>query len=228
MTNQIEANVKKDSTELQTPWRPGINGMFPIPIFMNQARDEEFKNIDEELKGVAEKLKFAQKDGWNADTHMLSPDPFNRNIIGEYKCKYFLKFLEQSIYQYVYPILQHDGFDYAINGAWMTKTIKGKYAQEHSHGTADLSGVYYIDTTGEDGNLFFDNIHSHACSNALVSQLKAKEIMPLENGLIMLWPGYLKHGTFVNRTDHERISLSFNICLGRAGFGKDVLSNSRI
>tara|TARA_B100001094_G_scaffold113587_1_gene109558 strand:- start:2135 stop:2812 length:678 start_codon:yes stop_codon:yes gene_type:complete len=225
MTRQI---TQKDPTDLQTPWRPGINGMFSLPIFMNQAVDDQFDNIHNELNTVADKIDFAQKNGWNADTHMLSPDPFERNIIEEYKCKYFLEFLEQSIFNYVAPILKHDGFDYCLNGAWMTKTINGKYAQEHSHGTADISGVYYVDTTGEDGNLFFDNIHSHACSNALVANLKAKEIMPLENGLIMLWPGYLKHGTFVNQSDHPRISMSFNIVLSRAGFSKDIISRSRL
>tara|TARA_B100000965_G_scaffold111980_1_gene92451 strand:- start:829 stop:1503 length:675 start_codon:yes stop_codon:yes gene_type:complete len=207
-----------DPHNLETPWRPGINPVFPLPIFINQADPERFKIIDDEFQSVISKIEFAQRDGWNADTHMLSPDPFSKSLIHDYDCKNFMNFLDESVKAYVTPILRHDQFGYAVTESWMTKTVKGKYAQEHSHGTADISGVYYIHTTGKDGNLLFDNIHSNACSNVIIASLKAKEIMPLENGLIMLWPGHLKHGTFVNNTDNERISLSFNICLGRKGF----------
>ena len=47
----------------------------------------------------------------------------------------------------------------------------------------------------------------------------------LENGMIALWPGQLKHRTLVNETDHERISVSFNITLGKKGFGIPTISN---
>ena len=35
--------------------------------------------------------------------------------------------------------------------------------------------------------------------------------LPLENGVIALWPSVLLHNTEPNETDHERISASFNI-----------------
>jgi hypothetical protein len=37
-----------------------------------------------------------------------------------------------------------------------------------------------------------------------------KLIMP-EVGALYLWPGMIEHQTATNKTDHERISLSFNI-----------------
>ena len=205
-----------------------INAIFPLPLFMNKATGETFNNINDELTNVADNIDFSHREGWDSNTHMLTPNAFERNILVDYDCKNFIKFLEECIYDFVYPILKHDGFDYCMSACWMTKTLKNQYAKEHHHGTADISGVYYVDTTGDDGNLFFDNIHSSACSNPLISKINAKEIMPLENGLIMMWPGYLKHGTFSNKTDHARISLSFNLTLSRAGFSKDILSRIRL
>ena len=35
--------------------------------------------------------------------------------------------------------------------------------------------------------------------------------IPLKNGILGLWPAILDHSTEANETDHERISLSFNI-----------------
>ena len=42
--------------------------------------------------------------------------------------------------------------------------------------------------------------------------------MPLKNGKIFLWPGQFRHSTLANETDHERISISFNIIISRKGF----------
>ena len=64
----------------------------------------------------------------------------------------------------------------------------------------------------------FDNIHSQLCGNYVFSNLPGKQPMPIQKGLLMLWPGPLRHGTVVNKTDNERMSLSFNIFIGRNGY----------
>ena len=211
-----------------TNWNPGIQAMFPLPVFIDKASGKEFESIDSELNDLANKIEFSQRPGWNPDTHMLSPDPFNTNIVKDYDCKNFLQYLEKSISRYVSPIVRVP-FDYCLNASWLTKTLKGKYAAEHHHGTADISGVYYVDTNGEDGVLKFDNIHSYACANPLIALLPGETPMPLETGVIILWPGYLKHKTDPNTTDHERISLSFNIVLGKPSeYDSDIIQQIRL
>ena len=82
----------------------------------------------------------------------------------------------------------------------------------------DISGVYYLDTNGKDGSLVMNNVHPHLLSNALLSGAFDGDLqLPLENGIIMLWPGQLRHRTQVNETYHERISISFNVILERKG-----------
>ena len=39
--------------------------------------------------------------------------------------------------------------------------------------------------------------------------------MPLKEGLLLLWPAFIEHGTFVNETPEDRISFSFNITLSK-------------
>ena len=209
-------------------WNPGIQAMFPLPIYLDKASGEEFKDLDSELKNLTENIEFTKKQGWNNDAHLLSPDPFQRHILEEYGCTKFLQYLDKCIRNYVSPIVGVR-FDYSINASWLTKTLKGKYAVDHHHGTADISGVYYVKTNGNDGALRFDNIHSHACANPLIALLPGHTLMPLENGIIMLWPGYLRHGTEPNLTDHERISLSFNLVLGRPSeYGSDIIQQIRL
>ena len=205
-------------TKADQQFKEYMMGLFAVPIILKQARGKQFENVQEELLSIANQVNFSQVEGWSHDTHMLSPDPFNSNIIVDNKCSNFLEFLEESLTEYIETITGEGEFGYEITESWFTKTLKGKYAHEHHHGYADISGVYYINTNQEDGNLVFDNIHSQMAGNYIFANLPGKQPMPLENGLLILWPGPIKHGTWENKTDNERISLSFNIFMGRRGY----------
>tara|TARA_B100001996_G_scaffold102833_1_gene77205 strand:+ start:1028 stop:1618 length:591 start_codon:yes stop_codon:yes gene_type:complete len=191
----------------------GVYPWFPTPVYIEGSNDE---TIQKELLEVYNKLEFSQIEEWSPHTHELNKNPFGRNILKEYECYNFLDFLDSHIKRY----LQAIGFEgqygpnqeqYVIDGAWFTKTKKGKYAHIHNHGSNDLSGVYYLQTNGKDGNLIFKSIHEYLQSNYIFGNIKKDVELPVEKGLIALWPGILNHGTQVNETDHERISLSFNI-----------------
>ena len=94
----------------------------------------------------------------------------------------------------------------------MTRTTKGKYIHQHDHGNYDISGVYYLKTNGEDGQLYFPSPHRLLAGNFIISRIvDYYQHLPLENGVIAMWPSVLLHNTEPNQTDHERISASFNI-----------------
>ena len=192
--------------------------LFPIPVYYNKAEGDVFEEIQEELKSVCDKLEFAQMENWSRDSHELNKDPFEGNILEKYNCEKFSKFLIDCTTDYLAKTTPFDWFPFIVESAWITKTKKGHYAHEHHHGYSDISGVYYINTNGEDGNLQFDNINSSMSGNFIIGALKSKEVAPLMNGVLMLWPGPLKHGTLTNNTDNERMSLSFNISVARPGF----------
>jgi uncharacterized protein (TIGR02466 family) len=205
----------------------GIKPIFPLPIFLDKAEGNEYTAIQKELTTVKSKLNFNDKwydgGGW-----MLSENPFESNFLIEHGCHHSINFINKTVDKFIRDLYgkNHLG-KWVIAESWMTKTIKGKCAREHCHGAADISGVYYLDTNGKDGNLIFTNINSNLGSNMLLLDLVDHDMrMPyLENGMIALWPGQLKHRTLVNETDHERISVSFNITLGKKGFGIPTTSN---
>ena len=103
-----------------------------------------------------------------------------------------------------------------IRDSWFTKTLHNKYAHLHDHGSCDVSGVYYLKTNGEDGNLLFRDPYN-ACATNYIYQVTTSNdsTLPLEQGLIAFWPGMIQHRTQPNKTQHERISLSFNISFVR-------------
>tara|TARA_B100000131_G_scaffold261947_1_gene258218 strand:- start:250 stop:852 length:603 start_codon:yes stop_codon:yes gene_type:complete len=194
-----------------------IKHVFALPVFLDKAEGSEYTDLQEELTTIKSKLNFNDRG-----IHMiLNENPFESNFLIEHGCHHSINFINKTVNKFITFLYGENKFDsLMIIESWMTKTIKGRCAREHCHGAADISGVYYLDTNSKDGNLVFTNPNNNLLCNKLVSDLVAKDIqLPLENGLIALWPAQLKHRTEENKTDHERVSVSFNITLSKKRFG---------
>ena len=196
----------------------GIHPIFPLPIFLDEAEGSEYTDIQKELTDIKHTLKFNDSGSYM----ILNENPFNSNFLIESRCHHSIKFINKTVDKFVtslYGEYDKDIFKWEIIESWMTKTIKGRCAREHSHGSYDISGVYYLDTNGNDGNLIFTNINHNLEGNMLLNKLliNGDVAMPLKNGTIFLWPGQLRHKTLINETDHERISISFNITISKKG-----------
>tara|TARA_E500000331_G_scaffold329620_1_gene350400 strand:+ start:490 stop:1089 length:600 start_codon:yes stop_codon:yes gene_type:complete len=192
---------------------------FPIPVYINKAEGEEFDNIQKELGDICDNLDFTQNPNWTSDTHDLSLGKsgsfFDDDILSENGADKFLKFIDKNVITYLNEIGCTEKRSYVIANSWFTKTKKGKYAHLHDHGWYDISGVYYLNTNGKDGHLMFPNPQKQYACNFIFSQISRSYAgLPLENGIIALWPSILQHNTETNKTDNERISISFNIKFG--------------
>ena len=207
-----------------------LHSAFATPIYYVKPKDEdEYDLIQEELINVHENTAYEQpKQFPKSASHELTPNPFGSNVIKKYNCSNFLEFLKREVKDFMGSLDYTNPMEYLIDASWITKTTKGKFALEHTHGATDISGVYYIKTNEQDGNLFFKDPNERSVGNLLMDLTVQQNVAPLQQGLLILWPGYLSHGTFANETDHERLSLSFNIKFTRRGFTiKDNVENTR-
>ncbi len=195
--------------------------IFPIPIYTDDVSDRFiYKKIQKELTSVVEKTEWEKLKDRPDTSHSLSPNAFASNILKEYNCKHFLKYLHESITSYLHTFGDKIPIEYLIDSSWLTKTTKGEHALQHTHGSADISGVYYLQTNGRDGSLFFQDAHSDKVGNIVMdlSCAVTNSDAPLKQGLLHMWPGFMGHGTRPNTTDDVRISLSFNLMFSRRGF----------
>ena len=206
-----------------------IQTAFSIPLYYVKPTDDEYELIQEELLEVHKNTNYEIPPQFPKNSsHLLTPKAFTANIIKKYNCNSFLEFLKKSVKDYVFTLGYTGPMEYIIDSSWITKTTKGRSAVEHTHGSTDISGVYYIKTNGEDGNLCFEDPNQKLVSNLIMELVVNQNTAPLEQGFLILWPGYLSHRTFVNQTDHERLSLSFNIKFTRRGFTiKDNVEGTR-
>ena len=186
----------------------------PIPLYVTKVVGEKFNDIQKELLEVCNNTKFEKIKNWDTFSLSLTCEPFESNLLKEKKCVHSLKFIKESVKEY----LQNVGFEYpsaplSMPNSWITKTQKNEYAHIHTHRGAHISGVYYIKTNGKDGNLYFPNIHRSLASNPIIGCSTEETLAPLETGILMLFPSDLCHGVKENKTDNVRYSLSFDISI---------------
>lgn len=193
--------------------------LFPTRIYVHQCIFGEYKDLMHEGEFLARKIAengYKKHPGWERDTHSLSDPTFSENILKKHRCYKLVEKIQKCATEYVYQ-LGHTtqsvtGFD--ITASWLTNTAPGEYARLHDHGTSDLSGVFYIKSDpNKSGSLYFKDHEPVRSATELYKNMSSQQDIPAQQGAIVLFPGWLSHGTRINNSDEDRISLSFNINL---------------
>ena len=106
---------------------------------------------------------------------------------------------------------------------WININRKGDFNREHVHPDCHWSGVYYVKAQANCGELIFHNpiaassmVKSGHLLNLTSSNIKTSFFLnsiPLDpyEGSILIFPSWLFHSVDPNRSNYDRISISFNI-----------------
>ena len=188
----------------------GLDQLFPVPI-LHIPKVNNFDNVQNEFSNVLNKVTFDKKSNWS--THYLSSLDFKSDTITLLGMELFQECLSYHVFEYC----QYMGFNANIPtevvSSWFSMFKKGDYGHLHEHGNADVSGVYYFKTNGNDGDIYFQNPNSNMMSSTFYrdSMFTIDHTYSPAEGQLLLFPGWLKHGIKRNKTDNTRISFSFNI-----------------
>ena len=98
---------------------------------------------------------------------------------------------------------------------WFNINYPGSYNLLHNHHGAILSGVYYVDVPdanmgnieflrGDDYEYYMPQLKKY---NQFTSQ---KASYTPKTGMLLLFPAWLKHQVLSNKSEKERVSISFN------------------
>lgn len=151
-------------------------------------------------------VKKTNIKGWQSDNllqHMEEFEEINRKIVQV--CQ---RIAESQNFR---PglILQHQ--------AWVNISPPGASNKIHYHPNCHFSGVYYVSLKApECGSIFFRD--PRVASRMLTypadkpTEFTVSELrMPPEEGRMYVFPGWLEHGVDENLSDHDRVSISFNV-----------------
>ena len=194
-----------------------IDQCFSTYVYSDMVEPEKKNVIQEELLNTFHILEDTNgfKKRWTIDTHSLSDTTFSKNIINDYELTNFRKELDYHINAYLDALnFPHDR-TYKIDSSWMTLNRHKEHSRLHNHGSSDLSGVYYIQTNGEDGDLYFNTPAAMWGTSYLTAHLHCDLYAKPAVGKIFLFPAGLMHGVTGNDTKDDRVSIAFNISFTR-------------
>ena len=115
----------------------------------------------------------------------------------------------------VAPEFNHAGYDLQLQG-WININDRGAFNAPHDHPGFCWSGCYYVkipeSSSGRSGLIeFLDPRTNISTMSVPESKMFAPkfQVKPRE-GLLLIFPSYLKHWVYPNEQNEERISIAFN------------------
>jgi uncharacterized protein (TIGR02466 family) len=184
--------------------------MFPTLVWRAEltadARTGINANILKSLADMREPCRLQQLDvAWQSRHDLQDSEPF-ANLIACVRAAAievldFLKIRQEEI---------------VVTGCWVNVLPPGRAHRAHSHPNNFLSGVYYVRTqTGADTINFHDpRSQTHIIRppvTALTADNTDQVVVTVKDGTLLLFPAWLEHSVDENRSDEERISVSFNV-----------------
>jgi len=189
------------------------NLFFPTPVWTLQI--DNYKNINEEMYTYIKELQNKDQIGISkSNLKGWHSKDFNLN---EKQPQNFISLIYSSIEQVMHDMNWDKQKQITkINNMWAIINTGGSSNLRHQHGNSTISGAYYVRAPENAGDIIFYDprpapIYSHPIAlspNSLNAQVNG--ISPKEGALI-LFPSYLDHSVNENRSNEERIVISFNI-----------------
>jgi len=186
-----------------------MKDIFKISLYEKilNINNQELLNYILNLKKTSKGVCKSNPTGWQSQSLNLTKTIFtelNNKIIEN-----FLKYINQI------PLKN----DFKITSMWANVNNYKDYNTIHAHGNSVISGVYYLKTPKQCGNIYFrhpflqvmENVWSDCVKENSCYNSTSFSVQPIESKLI-LFPGWLEHGVEPNLNKKEnRVSISFNI-----------------
>jgi uncharacterized protein (TIGR02466 family) len=106
--------------------------------------------------------------------------------------------------------------DLEVTGCWANINPPGGRNSSHTHPNNFLSGVYYVATPASEGRIVFEDPRPQAyVMMPPVAEFTRHNgnniVFDVKPGRLVLFPAWLTHSVPVNASEHERVSIAFNL-----------------
>lgn len=196
------------------------DNVFPIPLATFVVDDEIVKNTTKLVYQFITDTNFAYP---HAPGELLTTFYDDKDFLGKLGDKPLLNYINNASRQFLDLI----GFNprcFIEITSWLQYNQPGSYFQRHDHYGALLSGVLYLEVSEDSGEILFHNpIETRRATNCFFERVK-KEDNPYNYshvkytpvvGEMLVFESWLQHTVEQNKSDHNRISVSFNISADR-------------
>ena len=182
--------------------------LFGKPVYYNQL------NIDtKKIVSMIDNPRKPYEPKGNGVYRFENAGSESLHVLEEDKFKFLKDIILNEVHSFMNDTMRYTN-KFKITTSWFIKIDDGEGAQLHSHLNTMLSGVLYLQTPPNCGDIVFQNLNDRRFN--LVpdeyNMLNCREwIFTPKEGLLLLFPGELYHKVKVNESKQARYSMSFNI-----------------
>jgi len=194
---------------------PEIIKFFPEPVF--KFKLEDFKDLNKELSEYIYKLQDedrsglerSNKGGWHSKD-------FEITVKGSIQNRFAI-----IIQKYILKVFQNNGWktenkNIRIKEMWAIINKNGDFNVLHTHPNCYLSAAYYVKAPQKCGRFQIEN--PNIAKRNFYPEIKTKNELNLQvagieidEGDLLIFPGYLPHKVRANQSGEDRIVISFNV-----------------
>ena len=201
-----------------------VNHFFSTPVFV--LKDNKFTDRKEQLlteiyawrDSDKKEIVKSNQGGWHSDTKIFQrKEPSIRSICGTMINAF------NSCTRHIAPNFDIDAMDLKGEG-WVNINPVHAFNVPHDHPGFTWSGVYYVEVEdpsnkaknkSRSGNIEFLDPRTSVAAFATDIATKSEYFMPKRTiapteGMIVIFPSYLRHWVYPNEDSKDRISIAMN------------------
>ena len=198
--------------------------LFPTPVYQNflEFRPSELKSMIDYVSNLDWASDKDIYEGPNGETTKLEAD-----LLSEPELENLRKKIDEEVYNFA-KSFQIDFGKHGLKriNSWGNLQKKGNYIKEHRHNNTQFSGVFYLQTPENSGDIIFTTRNATWINSYWEPSLTGyddlnsfeKRFSPQQCG-IFLFPAHLDHYVTPSHSEEERYSISFNYNLDGKFFG---------
>jgi len=178
-----------------------------------EVKDNIIEFVYNEQKKDPKGLNLSNEGGWHSNNEYH----FFENILKDFITKNVTNYFQSNSDTF------SNDFQYKLTGLWMNINGNGGYNKSHMHPQSHMSGVCWLQLPKNSGGIVLQNASYFSCSKEIsvynknfIEQMVLHpeyELFP-GSGKMLLFPSSLYHCVQPNRSNEDRISISFNLEFG--------------
>ena len=188
-----------------------LYSLFPKLVNTNILEDITDQQLYE-IKNYLDNIQYQKIDNSNKNTYTSAS---KSNFIFKDEKLFSLK--ERIMTEFNFfknNILKYENNDFIFTTSWIAKSEKNETSEYHNHNNCMYSGIFYVNTDENCGQLCFENFADKRFNlipteyniyNCLNFNFKPK------NKMIIFFPSELFHKILKNNSDIIRYSIAFNM-----------------
>ena len=188
---------------------------FPQPIFKYKV--ENYKTFNKELEEYVYKLREEDNEGIvRSNRGGWHSNPFKVREKGSIQNRF-----TQELSKYIFDVIQTYGWKcvperVVVSEMWAIINKPRDFNVIHTHPNAYLSAAYYVKAPEKAGRFVIENPlsvarHSYPAHATKTEYNIKAAALDIEEGDLLLFPAYLPHKVNENKSDEDRIVISFNV-----------------